>query len=110
MIKFFFLYGTLQPGKKNHSVLKDISGSWTKATVIGTLLDRGRGAKDGFWGLSLESDGSEVPGYLFQPDELEPVIKLLDKFEGSGYQRVTTMATLETGESVEAYVYNILND
>ena len=50
-------------------------------------------------------DGQDIEGYVFQSAHLGEHWRTLDDFEGADYVRVLTMATLESGEVVEAYVY-----
>jgi len=37
MIHRLFVYGTLAPGRPNDHVLRDVSGDWQLAMVMGTL-------------------------------------------------------------------------
>ena len=50
-------------------------------------------------------DGEDIEGYVFQSAHLGEHWRTLDDFEGAHYVRVLTMATLESGEVVEAYLY-----
>ena len=50
-------------------------------------------------------DGEDIEGYVFQSAHLGEHWRTLDDFEGADYVRVLTMATLESGEVVEAYAY-----
>lgn len=105
MISSVFIYGTLQPGGPNHHVMQAINGTWHKAHIRGTLKQDGWGADMGYPGLVLDPAADKIEGYVFQSDNLSEKWSELDAFEGDGYQRVLTQATLETGDVVETYVY-----
>ncbi|MGO4222865.1 gamma-glutamylcyclotransferase [Lysobacter sp. TAF61] len=102
-----FVYGTLAPGRPNAHVLADVAGTWEPATVRGTLFQQGWGAAIGFPGIVLEASGDEVQGLVFSSDELADHWARLDAFEGEGYQRVLTSATLRDGTVVDAYIYQL---
>lgn len=102
-----FVYGTLVPGRSNEHVLADIPGEWKPATVIGTLLQKGWGATEGYPGIVLEKHGVEVEGFLFSSKYLTEHWTHLDEFEGEDYERVLTMVTLEDGTTVDAYIYQL---
>lgn len=105
MIKNLFVYGTLAPNRPNAHVLAKYAGTWTPATVTGHLHQEGWGAQLGFPGIVLDAAGVAVQGFVFTSDELERALPELDAFEGDGYQRVRTQATLSNGAFVEAYIY-----
>ena len=100
-----FIYGTLAPGRPNEHILKDIEGSWQKASVKGDLKEEGWGADMGYPGIILNEEANEVEGFVFTSNHLDKKLAMLDEFEGDGYQRVITKAKLENGEVVEAYIY-----
>ena len=50
-------------------------------------------------------NGEDIEGYVFQSAHLGEHWRTLDDFEGADYVRALAMATLESGEVVEAYVY-----
>ena len=103
-----FVYGTLAPGRPNHHVLKDISGHWEAATLKGNLFDEGWGAEQGCPGIVPSTDGDEVEGFVLSSNRLAEYWSMLDEYEGSGYQRVLVMVTLESGSTIEAYVYALI--
>jgi gamma-glutamylcyclotransferase (GGCT)/AIG2-like uncharacterized protein YtfP len=107
MTQRLFIYGTLAPGKPNEHVLADVPGTWVPASVRGTLLEEGWGAAVGFPGIVLDERGAEVQGLVFSSDALSAHWQRLDEFEGEGYERVLTSATLEDGAVVAAYVYQL---
>ena len=100
-----FVYGTLAPGRPNEHVLAKVRGRWEPATVRGTLYPEGWGAAAGYPGIVLDEVGGEVHGFVFTSDELAADWARLDEFEGEGYDRVLTTATLVDGTVVQAYVY-----
>ena len=100
-----FVYGTLAPGRANHSVLEDIAGSWEVGTLKGKLLDEGWGSKLGSPGIVPSDEGDEVKGYVFTSNYLSEHWAMLDEFEGNGYKRVPVLVKIENGEEIEAYVY-----
>lgn len=100
-----FVYGTLAPGRPNEHVLAEVPGKWEPATVRGTLYPQGWGAAAGYPGVVLDEMSGEVRGFVFSSAELAAHWARLDEFEGEGYERVLTTATLGDGTVVEAYVY-----
>ena len=100
-----FVYGTLAPGRPNHDVLADISGSWASATLKGRLLQEGWGAKQGCPGIVPTEDGEDVAGHLLTSSQLDRHWPRLDAFEGGGYRRVEVSVRVEGGELVDAFVY-----
>ena len=101
-----FVYGTLAPGRPNEHVMQKIRGEWLPAHVKGKLIKAGWGfARSGFPAMVPSEDGEDIEGHVFQSAHLGEHWRTLDEFEGPDYVRVLTMATLESGEVVEAYVY-----
>jgi gamma-glutamylcyclotransferase (GGCT)/AIG2-like uncharacterized protein YtfP len=107
MTQRLFVYGTLAPGKPNAHVLAQVPGTWAPACVRGTLHQEGWGAAAGYPGIVLDALGDEVQGLVFSSDALPEHWPRLDEFEGEGYERVLTSATLRDGAVVEAYVYQL---
>lgn len=107
MIERLFVYGTLAPGKPNAHVLADVRGTWQPASVTGRLLPEGWGAALGYPGIVLDDDGDAVRGLVFSSDELAAHWARLDAFEGEGYERVLTVARLDGGATVDAYIYRL---
>lgn len=110
MQQHFFVYGTLAPGRPNDHILADVTGTWTPATVSGTLLEQGWGAAHGYPGIVLAGSDSaveagEVEGLVLSSEELADHWDRLDEFEGAEYQRVTVRARFEDGSTVPAQIY-----
>ena len=100
-----FVYGTLAPGKPNHSVLEDIPGTWQAATLKGKLLDEGWGSELGSPGIVPSDEGEEVEGFVLTSEHLSKHWDMLDKFEGNGYKRVLVLVKTKNGDDIESYVY-----
>lgn len=100
-----FVYGTLAPGRPNEHVLRGVPGEWEVASVRGELLEQGWGAAIGFPGIVLDERGAEVRGFLFTSEKLRDHWTRLDDFEGDGYERVLTTATLPGGQTLSTYIY-----
>ncbi len=100
-----FVYGSLAPGRPNEHVLADVPGTWEPATVRGVLHPEGWGAALGFPVIVLDEQGPEVEGFVFSSDELGEHWERLDRFEGEGYERALTVATLPGGRTLEAHIY-----
>lgn len=97
-------YGTLAPGRANHGQLDGLSGSWSRGTVRGTLVQEGWGAELGFPGLVLDPDGGAVGVEVFSSSDLSAHWTRLDAFEGQGYRRVSV--TVETADGpLKAWIY-----
>ena len=106
MIQRLFVYGTLAPGRPNEHVLADLGGIWEPAHITGRLWEQGWGAALGYPGIVLDEQGADrVDGLVFTSEELDQHWQRLDEFEGEGYRRVVTSATLADGGVVETYVY-----
>lgn len=104
-----FVYGSLQPGGPNEHVLGEIRGQWSRATVKGFLKENGWGAGLGYPGLVLDESGDSISGHVLSSAYLSEHWEKLDQFEGSEYQRVRAIVTLESGEVIDAHIY-VLQD
>lgn len=101
-----FIYGTLAPGKPNEHILKDIEGTWEKASVNGILKEQGWGSDLGYPGIVLDNNCHNiVEGLIFESNQLKDKFKQLDEFEGNEYKRILTKVTLDTGEVIDAFIY-----
>lgn len=105
-----FVYGTLAPGHANAHILAGVPGTWEPATVRGRLYPDGWGAALGYPGLVLDEAGEAVDGLVFTSEALAAHWARLDEFEGEGYRRALTEATLPDGRVVPAYVYRLSRD
>jgi gamma-glutamylcyclotransferase (GGCT)/AIG2-like uncharacterized protein YtfP len=73
-------YGTLRPGRPNHSVL-DVEGTWLPVTLNGLISE-----KDGLPVLTF-TQGAIAEAELCESSELPFRWQRLDQFEGIGYER-----------------------
>lgn len=105
MTERLFVYGTLAPGRPNEHILAGLHGTWEPAKVHGTLRAEGWGAAIGYPGIVLSDDGDEVAGWVFTSAELTGHWARLDEFEGDGYVRVLTTASIDGVGRVAAYIY-----
>ena len=102
-----FVYGTLQPNQPNEYLLKNIGGTFQKATVKGFYDKLGWGKTYGYPAVVLNDSGDTISGYVFTSNNLKNNWDLLDDFEGDGYKRVLTKVNM-ADELVDAYIY-VLN-
>jgi len=100
-----FVYGTLGPNRPNEHILKDIGGTWQDAKINGTLHDEGWGANMGYPGIVLDNSPEEIDGFVFSSNNLCNHWKMLDEFEGIGYERVLSEIKLLDRTSTKAYIY-----
>jgi gamma-glutamylcyclotransferase (GGCT)/AIG2-like uncharacterized protein YtfP len=98
------IYGSLAPGRPNHSQVAALGGRWFAGEVHGRLVEAGWGASLGYPALDLAPDGPAVDVQVLESEDLPGHWSRLDDFEGSGYERVLTTVRTATGE-VEAYIY-----
>jgi len=111
MIERLFVYGTLGPNRPNEHILTNIGGTWQQASVNGNLVEQGWGAEMGYPGIVLSENNGEahnsdkIAGFIFSSENLAANWSILDDFEGEGYQRVSTLATLENNQTIDVYIY-----
>lgn len=98
------VYGTLAPGRPNHSQLAGLDGRWSRGQLRGRLVGAGWGASLGYPGLVLDPHAGVIDVQVFESADLLAHWSRLDEFEGPGYRRVVTKVRLPVGE-VEASVY-----
>lgn len=106
-MKKLFVYGTLAPNKPNEHILKEISGTWKKATAKGNLHEKGWGAKMGCNGIVLDKNGGDIDGLVYSSNELDKLWEKLDNLEGEEYRRVLTDVVLEDGNVEKVYIYEL---
>ena len=107
MTNRLFVYGTLAPGQSNAHVLADLVGTWEKASVNGTVYQVAWGPASGYPGILLNEDDGDAAGLIFSSDALPAHWERLDAFEGEGYTRVLVTARLQSGSTVQAFVYSL---
>lgn len=96
-----FAYGTLAPGKPNHTVLSGLEGSWQDCLAKGRITER-RGLPLFYW----EPLGADcVEGRLFVSPDLPRHWARLDHFEGKGYKRrIVFVKTNDGSQAANAYL------
>ncbi|WP_134702383.1 gamma-glutamylcyclotransferase [Ammoniphilus sp. YIM 78166] len=106
---YIFVYGTLRSGQYYHHLIEKQIQSIQKATVEGLLFDLPYG-----YPAVIEGTG-RVVGELFTFENHQQALCILDELEdyhGPGkdneYERIETLATLDTGQHVpcQMYVYS----
>ena len=97
-------YGSLAPGRVNHSHVAELRGRWFSGQVKGRLIAVGWGAALGYPALVLDAEGSAIDVEVLESDDLPAHWSRLDDFEGPGYERVLTTVHTKTGD-VDAQVY-----
>jgi gamma-glutamylcyclotransferase (GGCT)/AIG2-like uncharacterized protein YtfP len=108
--KALIIYGSLAPGKPNHSKMESIQGEWKAGVVKGGKLEsKGWGAKMGFNGFvpASSDEQSDIPAQVIFSDQLVAHWAFLDEFEGEGYRRILARYELENGESGVGYIYAV---
>ena len=98
-------YGTLMPGAENHWLVRTIAGEWDTGTVRGWAYPIGFGPAEGHPGITLDAAGGTVKVAVLRSDSLEKHWHEIDEFEGAGYRRVECDVTLDSGETIRAWIY-----
>ena len=103
-VNALFTYGTLQPGEEADHYLKQISGSWHDAYVLGKYISD---SKIGYPAIQLNAKGKKIKGKLFYSIELSKIIKSLDAYEGKKYKRSIANVYLKNRSIQLAYIYEL---
>ena len=93
--KTLIVYGTLAPGRPNHSVVADIAGMWHKVVIKGTLIEEGWGAAQGYPVFTPDAQGWPIEAYVLRSVDLAAHWLRLDDFEGDGYRRILAVYELK---------------
>lgn len=90
------IYGTLAPGRSNHSEVENIKGEWKKGMVKGKLLTVG----DGYVAFQHAQTGEEenIEAFVLFSEEWMDNWCCLDEFEGEDYLRILAKYELNNGE------------
>jgi gamma-glutamylcyclotransferase (GGCT)/AIG2-like uncharacterized protein YtfP len=97
-----FVYGTLRRGAAMHGLLEGRAVRLGEATAEGRLVDLGS-----FPGMvAAATPGERVRGelYAFAPEEREPLLDALDRYEGPRFERVARTVAAAEG-AVRAWLY-----
>ena len=97
-------YGSLAPGRVNHSHVAELRGRWFSGCVHGRLVAVGWGVALGYPALILDAEGPAIDVEVLESDDLPAHWSRLDDFEGPGYERVLATVHTATGD-VDAHVY-----
>lgn len=92
-------YGTLAPGKPNHSLISDLPGEWKECVIRGTMNQSG-----GLPRFSWNPHGAEQSASLFTSDALPNHWDRIDRFEGREYRRQLIPAGTHGGIAI-GYAY-----
>ena len=76
-INRIFVYGSLQPGMQNESILKNLNGNWKKGFVLGELLNINSGENYGYPVLKINKIGSKIYGMVFESYEIKKRLRKL---------------------------------
>jgi gamma-glutamylcyclotransferase (GGCT)/AIG2-like uncharacterized protein YtfP len=98
---YLFVYGTLRNNydlKSKNRVARELKYIG-KAKVRGRLYDLGR------YPGAIKDKSSEVIGDVFLFSDSEKVLKFLDKYEGSEYERRKEKVRLRSGKLITAWMY-----
>ena len=98
-------YGTLAPGRPNHSVIQDIHGTWSDGFVRGKLHESGWGATMGYPAMTWNPKGEKIPVKVFVSPDLPTHWTRLDEFEGEVYMRILIPVENESGVFAVANIY-----
>lgn len=101
------VYGSLAPGKPNHTVVESIHGDWVDGAVRGILHDAGWGSRKGFPGITWDPNGQSVPVRVLRSEALVHHWQRLDEFEGSGYRRILVPVETENRSQLVANIYEV---
>jgi len=109
MIANLFVYGTLRRGY-DHEFARLLAAT---ARFVGAAQVRGRIYKVAAYpGLVLSDDAAEqVRGDVFELNDPDETLRVLDEYEGSEYRRVAVTARLlDAGRTVDAWAYIYSSD
>lgn len=101
-----FVYGTLKPGFPNHYILKNIGGSFIKATLFGFEYDKNWEKQTGYPGIITSEPTKKIDGFVFVSKNLKYNWKVLDDFETKAYTRKQVSISLHNKKE-EVFVYTI---
>ena len=102
-----FAYGTLRSGECRHWLLEPGKvKSSILGSVRGTLFDLGD-----YPGMRLEAEASrKVQGEIFEFEDLERILALLDEEEGPDYRRELVSVQSADGQEIQAWAYVLISE
>jgi gamma-glutamylcyclotransferase (GGCT)/AIG2-like uncharacterized protein YtfP len=101
------VYGSLQPGGENHSIIEHLKGTWHGGFVRGKLLNSGWGAPMGYPAMRWDPTADRIPVNLFDSSDLESHWTRLDEFEGEEYVRILVPVENDDGVLAVANIYEL---
>lgn len=101
------IYGSLAPGKPNHTVVESIHGEWLEGVVHGTFHNAGWGSRKGYPGMTWNPNGQPIPVRVLKSEALVDHWQRLDDFEGSGYRRILVPVDTDDGALLVANIYEV---
>lgn len=104
------VYGSLAPGRQNHSVLESLGGRWADGFVRGQLHAFGWGANLGYPGFRWDPQGDTVPINVLSSGALMSEWIYLDHFEGEQYVRILVPVENGSGVFAVANLYALRED
>jgi gamma-glutamylcyclotransferase (GGCT)/AIG2-like uncharacterized protein YtfP len=99
------IYGTLAPGRANHSVIEDLSGQYCDCAVHGRVTE-----VDGLPYFTWAPSEDSLRVQLLSSKQLPEKWGDLDRFEGDGYKRRLIPATTDGGLTVASIYLSTSDD
>jgi len=103
------IYGSLAPGRSNHSEVEHIKGEWRKGIVKGKLLKLGWGAAEGYLAFqhTQTDEQKNIEAFVLFSEEFINNWPRLDEFEGDDYRRILARYELDNGATGIGNIYAI---
>ena len=99
------VYGSLAPGRENHSVIEGIPGEWLEGFVRGRHHPSGWGATMGYPAMRWDPAGERIPVSVLVSEALPSHWARLDRFEGNEYERILVPVEDDSGRIAAANIY-----
>jgi len=100
-------YGSLMPGKSNADVVSNIPGIWIYGTIQGYLSNPDWEIEGGYPVLMLDAPQHyhTIPVAILLAQDMSPWWPIIDRFEGSGYERVSISYVAADGSVGTGWTY-----
>ena len=99
------VYGSLAPGRENHTKIEHLGGTWQAGHVFGELVNVGWGTTLGYPAFRWDPKGKQIEVRLLVSSSLSAYWRELDRFEGSEYVRILVPVYHESGLLGVANIY-----